>query len=322
MFEYIRWICVHKDKLHRTVLSKCILFTCLMLLPVCQQQASAQEGGIEVFAGETLFEAGTRGSITHIYKRKGSLLMGHNEISDPQDGLYQEHRTVLSIDHGFKPDLTATLLFPYVEKSLDTVALGTQRASGIGDASVLLKYRVVDKGWKRSAFYVALIGGAELPTGTTSERDAGVRLAPGLQPGSGSVDPFVAVSATLSLDRFRFDNTVFYKVNTEGSQDFDEGDFFSVSSSVAYRFLHTRYPGPTASVKVGLQYRHQGRDQISDVNVASSGSDELLARFGVTLHPKPAWDIKASVDVPVYQDVNGMQLAQDVRLFFGLGLRF
>ena len=285
-------------------------------------EASAQEGGIEVFAAQTLFEGGTRVTISHIYKRKGSFLSGTNEVIDPQLRLFEENRTVVSIDHGFTPDFAAVWLVPYVDRKMESVAAGTQRATGIGDMAMLGKFRFWKKDWKRSTAQLALIGGVEMPTGKTHASAAGVRLPPGLQPGSGSWDPFIALSGNVSLDLFRFDASVFYKVNTEGAQQFDEGDFLSIQGSAAYRFLFTKYPGPTASASVGLQYRYQDHHKLAGVTVANSGSDELLLRFGIGVHPTPQWDVSVSVDVPIYQDMNGMQLAQDIRLFVGVGVRF
>ena len=49
--------------------------TLLLALPL-SAPSLAQQGGIEVFAGETLFEQGTRISISHIHTRKGTLREG------------------------------------------------------------------------------------------------------------------------------------------------------------------------------------------------------------------------------------------------------
>ena len=56
--------------------------------------------------------------------------------------------------------------------------------------------------------------------------------------------------------------------------------------------------------------------------VAASGSDELIARFGLGFHPIPQMDLNVSVDVPISQDFNGVQLGQDIRVFFAFGMRF
>lgn len=47
-----------------------------LLLLLLAPAVDAQDGGIEVFAAETLFASGTRVSLTHIYESKGSLRRG------------------------------------------------------------------------------------------------------------------------------------------------------------------------------------------------------------------------------------------------------
>jgi len=211
--------------------------------------AWSQEGGIEVFAAETLFTSGTRVSVGHVYRSRGSLLLGDDEISDPLDQTLSEHRVVTSIAHGIRRDLTLSALFPVVRRELDSNA-GDVRNSGLGDVALLAKYRAYKQDWKRGAMHVSLIGGLELPTGDTGARAAGARLSPSLQTGSGAWNPFAGVSMNASFNRVRFDAIGFYKLNTEGAQGLEAGDFFSLEADAAYRFLHAKYPGPTASAKL------------------------------------------------------------------------
>lgn len=283
--------------------------------------ASAQEGGIEVFAAETLFASGTRVSISHIYKSKGTLFDGSGEVSDPLNRTYSEQRLVAAIDHGLLPNLTLSALLPHVSKSLDSDA-GDLSGEGFGDVALLAKWRIYKRDWRRGAFHASVIGGVETPTGETGVRDGGVRLPTSLQPGSGSWDPFLALSATLDLNRLRFDALAFHKLNNEGAQDFEDGDFTALELKGAYRFLHTKYPGPTASAKLGLQWRHESSAKQDGVSLAGTGSDELVARTGLTWHPAPQWDLSLSVDVPVYQDYEDQQLGLDYRTFLALGIRF
>lgn len=286
-----------------------------------QGVAHSQEGGIEVFAAGTLFDQGTRVSVSHIFKRSASLVRGRDEVSDPLDQVLEEHRLVAAVDHGLRPELTLSALFPFVSKRFDSNA-GDVDSAGVGDVALLAKYRAYKRDWKRGALNVSLIGGLELPTGETSARSGGARLSPGLQTGQGSWNPFFGLATNVNLNRLRFDALAFYKLNTEGSQDFEKGDFLVLEVDAAYRFLHTKYPGPTASAKLGLQWRHEGRATQSGGAIANSGSDELRLRSGLGWHPAPNIDITLAVDVPLYQDFNGTQLGLDYRTFLAVGIRF
>lgn len=284
---------------------------CLVLLVT---PVAAQQGGIEVFAGETLFAAGTRTSISYLWEESSRDSFGAKLI---------EQRTVASIDHGVHKDLTVSALVPWVHLDLNSSVPGASaNTTGPGDAAVLAKYRFFRRDWPRRGFNAAVVAGVETPTGATRETQGGVRVAPGLQPGSGSWDPFMAVTSTLSIDRWRYDAHAFYKWNTEGAQSYEDGDFFSLSAGGAYRFLHTKYPGPTASLGGGLSWRHEGRDHQFGSTLAGTGSDELHARVGLTWHPAPNMDIKLAVHAPVYQDLVGTQLAFDLRTFLAVGIRF
>ena len=297
----------------------------LVLISVQVERCHAQEGGIEVFAAETLFAEGWRISESYLYKRKGNVYRGSDRVRDPQDRLFEEHRSVTGVDYGLLPSLTLSALLPVVYKQQRQRTGGrkeTLESFGLGDIALLGKYRVYKNDWKRGAFHLALIGGLEFPTGDTDADEDGSRLPPALQPGSGSWDPVAAVAANLNLNRLRFDGLFFYKVNTEGAQDFADGDFLAVEGDVAYRFWHTKYPGPTASARLGVQWRHEGRDELDGRTVSNSGSDEILLRPGLTFHPIPSMDLTLSIDVPVYRDFNGEQLGLDLRTFLALGFRF
>jgi len=293
----------------------------LSLVLLVAGPAAAQDGGIEVFAAEPLFANGTRVSLTHIYESKGSLYRGSNEISNPLDLGRDEHRVVLGIDRGLLPDVAVSVLVPWVTKDFESDA-GDADGSGLGDVALVGKYRFHQTNFPRGTFNVSFVGGLELPTGTTSESQGGSRLPPGLQPGSGSWDPFFAFTSNYSVNRYRLDAGAFYKLNTEGAQSYEDGDFFSFSLDAKYRFLLRKYPGPSAAAKLGIQWRHQGRAERDGTNVTNSGSDELRARTGISWHPAPNIDFSFTVEIPVYQDFNGEQLALDYRTFLALGLRF
>lgn len=274
-----------------------------------------------MFAGSTLFESGTRTSVSHIWRERSNFLSGHDEISDPLDRKRTESRVVASVDHGIHRHVTLSFLLPYVEKELES-NLGRTRTAGIGDAAALAKWRFYKRDWRGGSVNFAIVGGVELPTGETNERQGGARIAPGLQAGSGSWDPFVALAMTTSNGRYRFDALALAKQNTRGAQDYEAGDLFVLQASAKYRFYHAKYPGPSASATLGLQYRHESASEQYGGRVTNSGLDALIARGTLGWHPIPRMDLSFSVDVPVHEDVNGQQLGLDVRTFLALGIRF
>ena len=281
----------------------------------------AQEGGIEIFAGETLFESGWRASMTEIYKPKRDLYSGSHRMGDPLNRSTAEWRTVLGLDYGLDRDATISALVPFVYR--DIKAAGDRaNTSGLGDIALLGKYRILKEEGQQESFNWAIIGGLEIPTGATDQEANGMRIAAKQQVGRGAWNPFLASSITYGKGRARFDTTIFYKFNTEGDQKYESGDFFSLSVSAAYRFIHYQYPGATAAARLGLQWRHEARDHSHRQLVANSGADQLLLNPALSFHPVPNMDLNLGLRIPLYQTYKGQQLGRDVEFIAALGFRF
>jgi len=301
-------------------LLRIVVFAPMLCCPI-----AAQQGAIELFVGETLFKGGTRVSATFLHEEGGALLSGVGSVPNPSRLERSREVLVLGITHGLRRGTDLTLLAPFVRTDatfLSGVSSTETDQSEPGDISLTVRQRVHHELWERSAWATSILGGVQLPTGSDDERQGGVLLPPALQAGSGSFDPFVGLASTLELDRVRIDGSLFYLRPTEGAQDYEGGGVFSASLTAGYRALMTRYPGPTVGVKGGLRYRHEGRARIDGASLGSSGREELSLQLGVTLHPSPGWDIVTTLEVPVYEDVNGSQLGVDYRLLLGVGWRF
>lgn len=298
--------------------------TCLFLLTAVLGTGPvlhAQSGGVETLTGEMLFTGGNRLTINQRRFERSGLMMGSTSIPDPAGTSRVEDRTTLSFDHGVNSRFTLTALMPYVQKTSESG--GNKLSSdGIGDLAILAKFLLGHEYWSRSGWHVAMAAGVEAPTGVTDARDGGGLLSPGMQPGSGSWDPFLSLSANLELDRWRFDLITLYKDNREGDQQYEAGDQLAVDLVGAYRFLHAQYPGPSANVKLGLLYRDQGQATQFDAPVANSGHDRLLGKVALAWHPQPQWDLSLSVDVPLSESYDGIQLAYDYQVSLTVGMRF
>ena len=268
-----------------------------------------------------LFSGGNRVSISHFHRERDGLLTGSSAAANPLDQSASDYRTTLSFDHGFSSSLTFTALLPVVQRSSKSGGVRTS-SSGVGDLAILAKYLIAHDYWERSGWHVAMAIGAELPSGETGVRDGGVRLAPSMQPGSGSWDPFVSMTANLELDRWRFDAIALYKNNNTGAQQYEQGDNFAFDLVGAYRFLHAQYPGPSANIKLGLLYRDQGQAQLSGLSVVDSGSEVWLGKIALSWHPQPRWDLGLSVDLPLKETYDGTQLGLDYQVSLAVGIRF
>lgn len=287
--------------------------------------ASAQQGAIELFVGETIFVGGTRISSTWLHQEGGDLRNSVASAANPDGSDLSRDILVLGAMHGLRRGTDLTLLAPIFHT--DATMGSTPNAidadhTALGDISLTVRQRLHHEVWHRSAWSTSLLGGIQLPTGDDDERRNGVLLPANLQAGSGSWDPFASMATTLELDRLRFDANAFYLRPTQGSQNFEAGEVFSVTMMMGYRALMTRYPGPTVSIKGGLRYRHEGRSRQDGDLLDGFGREELALRIGSTWHPAPEWDVVVTLEVPVYQDVNETQSEIDYRFVAGVGWRF
>jgi len=298
-----------------------LLALLLFALALSPHALAAQTGGVETLTGEMLFAGGNRISFHQFHREGSGQQSGSQTLADPLGHRFQEDRSTLGFDHGLSSRFTLTALLPYVSKS-HRVAGVTSAAEGVGDVALLVKWLPAFRYWQRGGWHLAVALGSELPTGATGERDHGAFLAPSLQPGSGSWDPFVSLAANLELDRWRFDLIGLYKDNGLGTQDWHQGDSLALDLLAAYRFLHRQYPGPSANAKLGLLYRNQGQASLAGLALPNSGSETWLGSFRLSWHPQPQWDLGLSVAVPLAATYDGTQTPMDFQVSLTAGLRF
>lgn len=282
--------------------------------------ACAQEGGLEVLEGETLYQEGWLFTISNSFQRKTRLYDGNDRIGDPLDRERFDDRATAGVNYGILRNLTLGALIPYVFRSLDSDA-GDLEGDGPGDVTLFGKFRLFRYTSERASDNLAVLGGLELPTGSTDESDRGMRLPMTLQPGSGSWDPFLGGALTLERDRWKLNAVALYQRNGQGARGFKFGDEFVFDASVGNRFWIEPYPGPSASATLGLRWKHGWKDRQNGDAVRSSGGDEASARLSFVFHPQPIFDLVVTIEVPFYHRVNGVQLVDDFSLFLAFGYR-
>lgn len=279
--------------------------------------ATAQSGGIEIFSGETLFGQGTRLSLSYLHDRGNQLYQGSTQVADADQKERHRDRFVLGYNYGWSPRFTVGALVPFVSSSSASGSAGSRTHlsnSGIGDATVFGKWRLMTVDEPQISHNVSLIAGVEMPTG-----ESGLI---GPQPGSSSWDPFAAFAFTQSVSRWRFDQLALFKWNTEGSGGVHEGDEWNLSASVAYRYLHRPYPGASNSARLGLVWQSQEHSTLGGVRQANTGSERLYLRPALGFHPNPAIDIGISFDIPLDLHYGGSQVADEFRATLAWGFRF
>lgn len=231
------------------------------------------------------------------------------------------------LGYGVTSDLAIFGMLPYLDKELDLTMPGGQRitrsTSGIGDAQLFARYTVLQEDLPGRSFRIAPFLGLKLPTGDDSDRDSFGRLPQPLQLGSGSWDPFGGVIVTWQTLDYQVDAQLSYKANNEAN-GFDFGDEFRFDASLQYRLwpheLGAGVPGFLYGV-IETNLLHQAKNEIGGTDDPNSGGTRLFLSPGLQYVTK-RWVLEAIVQLPVVQDLNGMELEDDFIVRAGFRVNF
>jgi len=205
--------------------------------------------------------------------------------------------------------------------------LGT--AEGLGDLTLTGQVRLFQN--PQTGQTIAIIGGVELPTGSTGDKDLeGNSFETEFQPGSGSVDLQLGGAFSQPLGPVGFDTSGLYIFANEGTQDIDLGDRFLYNASLSFRALGE----PAAHDEPGAPPHEHGPtlDLIIELNGEWSDKEEQNGVIdpdtgGNTLYVSPGLRVSGdgmsgfvSVGLPVSNSYNGTQSEPDWRIVSGFSL--
>jgi hypothetical protein len=313
-------------------------------------------GGASVFSTDTLdaghWAAGLRFTLTRPEQRSdeelaalaGQHVHAHNTDYNLVAGA--------SAAYGISHHLTVSAELPYVrrddlrEGSHDHVTgvavngveeLGS--VAGLGDVSLLAKYRVTDGPGPG----LALIGGIKLPTGSTHKRSLdGERLETEHQPGTGSWDPIVGASASARLGAVTLTASGLYQFSGKGAQQTTLGDRFQGGFALSHRFgepahkhgishnhhhgdemdEHAEPPHSSWDAFVELACEWEGRQSIDGAVETESGGKWTWVAPGLRYNAASGWSASAAVALPVWQRIRDSHPDNRFRLTLSLGRAF
>lgn len=301
-----------------------LLFPAIVLL-VWNAAARGQDNTLDVLDGETLYKGGWLFTSSYRSQWEEGLQRGTRRVADPMDQRRVEQEVAIAGHYGLRQDLQLTAIVPYVRKELllrDPAGPDRFVGEGLGDSSLIAKWRFYRWDAPHETLNVAALFGLELPTGKYRESDRGMRLPPDLQPGSGSWDPSAGLAATYEPGRWRFSSAVLYKDNRPNSSDYRFGDQLFVELEAGNRFWLEPYPGPFMRLDLTARYYHEGRSEQDGHIDHASGHRRATVGATLAFRPRPSLDLQIGGEVPVYQSLLGTQIEYDGSLFVALGLRF
>ena len=194
-------------------------------------------------------------------------------------------------------------------------------AQGLGDAAILLKYKLLSNKQKRINWLIG--AGPKLPTGSSDRRDENnIALNADLQPGSGSLDlitwtqvaqnskarPSLTYSGTATISLKGKNN------NYLGSQVYQFGNELIVIAGLADQFATSKF---LWGASVQTIYRYAFQDENDGEKTPGTGGQWIFIRPGLTIKPGRASAVNISASVPAYSWVRDTQLSPTVRFNVG-----
>ncbi len=254
--------------------------------------------------------------------RKGTGTANRSDYTLPSDREIEQRTinryTTATLDYAPNRNWGVNVQVPYIVRSHTTIAegdteLSSSQASGIGDIRVLGRYQ---------GFPVGIQVGLKLPTGNYDHSfnggpQAGLALDRGLQPGTGSTD--------LLLGIYKFDAL---------SQDLDY--FAQALVQTPLQTKNQYRPGSSLNLNLGLRYlafgaaqpqlqlngRVVGRDHGAEADTQNSGGRIVYLSPGITVVVSKQTKLYGFIQLPIYQEVGGLQLAPRWTASMGLNFAF
>ncbi len=231
----------------------------------------------------------------------------------------------LGADYAFNRDWGVNVSLPYLVRLHQTLPLDdgnttdidTSDYSGVGDLRIVGRFQGLTE-----ARNVGLQFGLKLPTGAIHQNfatgpDAGAAVDRGLQPGTGTTDLILGAyyHGTLGSDWDHFEQ-VQWKEPLNSHEQFRPSPQIGVN--IGLRYVTT----PVFVPQVQLNFKWEGRELGEQADYDNSGSRVVYLSPGASVriaHPVHAY---AFVQVPIYQDYTGYQLAPRYTVSVGLNYHF
>ena len=244
--------------------------------------------------------------------------------NDPRTRNGQSYLIRADYIHNSKWAFSAFL--PWVIQSRATFS-EDESADGLGDLTLISQYSYLTN--KDAQIKISL--GVKLPTGKQFIQDnRGINLSPDMQSGSGTVDflgrvawaknhlfmPNLANQTALSY-RYNNTNAHFGDPQKVNGRSFKFGNETILTSAFSYlSLIKTWFVIPD----FGFQVRYATPNEEEKSEAPNSGGYWYRVPIGVQLQPNETFSIRIFTEVPVGENLNGLQITTNYKL--GLQLRY
>ena len=261
--------------------------------------------------------------------RRGTEKVGVLAEPDTHDELQTtNHNIVLGADYRFDERWSVSASLPYIKRNHahlhnpDEAGMlaGEEpereewKFTGIGDARVIGRYQ-----FSLGSYVAGIHAGIKLPTGKRNgSNDAGEVAERSLQLGTGSTDLIVGahLKGSIAATKLSWFGHAQLQHAIATKDDFRPGDELTFDLGVRYAVTES------FSAHLQLNHRYKRHDSGANGEPEESGGRSIFLSPGLSFMVTPAVEIYGYVQVPLYQQVNGVQLTQKGSVLVGASYRF
>lgn len=250
----------------------------------------------------------------------------------------QMYMTMIGAAYSFSDDFAVMGMTSYIENTMRMNLKNgndfTMTSGGVGDVTLLAKYRAYADDNLVPTNQVSVLFGLSLPSGSinkkfsnhTNDTFNGSLLPFKMQLGSGTVDPIIGLTYQGSRDPFWWG----FNTQLEG-HIYDNEQGYRRAQELRYDFYAMKQVHDKVVVHAQLNGWYEGKfsDEAYDVRVSGAGHNALSTSnnlisplfdpdnygghklhfgLGVQFQPLPLHVMELTASVPIHQDLNGPQL--------------
>jgi len=255
-------------------------------------------------------------SLSYDWNNLNTLKTASENLSD-RSRRRETHAILIEAGYTFTEKISLDIFLSWIrqERTIRTIGNNFDATQGIGDASILAKYKLNEK--------LTLGYGLKLPLGSfDEENNQGIVLNADLQPGSGAWDQIIyaryntQIPSTPSLSlgwigihRFRGSNDS-YLGNSQYKFGNETQLIVSASNLMAIK-------GFVLEPSLKVQLRKTSRDQFNNADFPGSGGLFVFINPGISMNFSQTFNYFINTSLPIYSEVYDAQLAPTVRINTG-----
>lgn len=203
---------------------------------------------------------------------------------------------------------TLDLLFTWIQQERQIHAIGVEtvnrvQLAGLGDFIIMPKIAIISPNVIQPR-ELSIGVGMKLPTGKNDLRSQGLLASDDLQPGTGATDIIFwgFFYQGFQQQRFQLFTNISLRMTGTNNRGYQFGNEMIGSVGFGYQLTHKW------NLRNQMRIRYAGADRFQAFNIPNTGGDWLYWIPGLSYELYRGLIAQASVEIPVYRKVQGIQL--------------